>query len=138
MRLVTPLTKRREIYSDILKTPYSNRNPVSDDLTKKVNEEAVKESIKNLILTNRGERLMQPDVGSDLRKLLFENYTPATNKIVETLIKNTIKNYEPRAEIIGVSIVGEPDRNSVMVNIVFATKLVEDPISFNVMIERIR
>lgn len=138
MRVVTPLTQRREIYSDIFKMPYTNKNPVNSDLTKKTNEEAVKEAIKNIILTDKGERLMQPDIGSDIRRLLFENYTPATSKLVETLIKTAMANYEPRAEILGVSLVATPDKNKVVINIVFAVKMIEDPISFNIMIERTR
>lgn len=136
MRLVTPITKQTELYSDFTKDLYLN--PFSNDIVRKTNEEAVKEAIKNLILTDKGERLMQPEVGSDIRKMLFENYTIATVTIIENLIKDTIKAYEPRAELLGLSIVGTPDQHTVSLNIQFAVTMIEDPISFTVMVERTR
>ena len=136
MRLVTPITKKTELYSDFTKDLYLN--PVTQDIVRKTNEEAVKEALKNLILTDKGERLMQPEVGSDIHRILFENYNIGTVKIIEELIKSTIKAYEPRAELIELNIIGEPDKNSVTLWITFAVSMIEDPVSFNVMVQRLR
>ena len=136
MRLITPITKKTELYSDFTKDLFLN--PVTLDIVRKTNEEAVKEAIKNLILTDKGERLMQPEVGSDIRKMLFENYTIGTATIIEELVRSTIESYEPRAELLSFSIVGSPDQHSVSLNIVFAVSMIEDPISFNVIVQRLR
>ena len=75
--------------------------PGKGDIARKSNEEAVKESIKNLVLTGRGERPFQPDLGCDVRELLFENATPQTLELMKTTIENVIKTYEPRCNLIG-------------------------------------
>lgn len=136
MTRITPITKKRETYSDFPKDMYLN--PVSFDISRKFNEESVKEAIKNLILTNRGERLFQPDVGSDVRKLLFENFTPATTIVIKERIETAIKRYEPRAELLDVSVIGAPDQNAVQIQIAFSVSMVEDPITLNVIVDRLR
>lgn len=133
---ITPITKVREVYSDLTKDLF--RNPVNFDITRKTNEEAVKEAIKNLILTDRGERLMQPNIGGDVRRMLFENWMPGTIRVVEEKIRNVIETYEPRAELLDISVIGLPDSNSAQINITFAINMVENPISFSVVVERIR
>ena len=89
-------------------------------------------------MIDKGERLMQPNIGSNVRKLLFENYMPGTTKIVENLITETIKAYEPRAELLGVSVIVSPDYHKANINIRFAVKMIEDPINFTIVVERIR
>ena len=74
-------TKKINLYQDFKKD--LEISPVSSDLTVNKDEDAVKESIKNLILTDRGERLMQPDLGGDINAMLFENITPAVIKIIQ-------------------------------------------------------
>ena len=64
------------IYSDIPNSFVAH--PVSGDVTRKRNEDSIVQSIRNLLLTDRGERLFQPDVGSDIRAVLFENISPQT------------------------------------------------------------
>ena len=93
INLLTPLRKKLSIYSDLRKD--MEVNPITNDLALKTDEESVKESLKNLIPTNKGERLFQPNLGSDVVKSLFDNMTPASIKVLETSIKNTINNYEP-------------------------------------------
>lgn len=136
MRIETPMSKKQEIYSDFTKDLYLN--PVSFDIIRKTNEDSIKESIKNLIMTNKGERLFQPSLGCDIRRLLFENFMPATVKIAEENIKETIRKFEPRAELLDVSVIGYPDENSVQINISFATIMAEDPVSFSILVDRIR
>lgn len=133
---ITPITKKKEIYSDFTMDMFLN--PVNNDLSKRTNENAVRDAIKNLILTDKGERLFQPDVGSNIRKLLFENYSPATRKITEEYISSTITTYEPRAILIDVKVKGMPDENSVMIEITFAIEIVDDPITITVFVNRLR
>ena len=95
-------------------------------------------NLKNLILTDPGERLMQPFIGGGIRELLFENITPGVLKTIETRCKNTIATYEPRAEIINVTATSEFDDNTVRVLIEFYIRNVDRPIILDVILERIR
>jgi phage baseplate assembly protein W len=133
---VTPLRNRRVVYSDLYKD--LTINPVSTDIALRTNEESIKESIKNLILTDRGERLMQPNIGSDVRASLFENATPVMLKILEERVRDVINNYEPRASLIDVDVTSLYDDNRVQVTIYFYVKNREEPISVDVFIERVR
>lgn len=132
----TPITAKRELYSDFHKD--FTQNPVSLDLARKTNEEAVKESIKNLILTDQGERLFQPRLGSKVRSLLFDNMTPDLIISVRELIKDTLKNYEPRATIIGVDVTSSIDNNDIQITIVFNVINREEPITLTTTLTRVR
>jgi len=133
---VTPLKKRQSIYADFYKD--LTVNPISFDLALKRDEEAIKESLKNLILTDRGERLMQPNIGSDVRASLFENATPVTLKILEERVRDVINNYEPRVSIIDINVTSLYDDNRVQITIYFYVRNREDPLSVDVFIERVR
>jgi len=112
--------------------------PGKEDLARKVNEQAVKESIRNLVLTNKGERPFQPQLGCDVRKLLFENITPQTFDLIQTVITDTIEQYEPRCELLGVDVFGDIDSNAVDIKIVFRLINTDTPTSFNIILDRIR
>jgi phage baseplate assembly protein W len=133
---ITPLKKKRVLYRDIHKD--LTVNPITGDLALRTNEEAIKESLKNLILTDRGERLFQPNIGSDVRASLFENATPVTLKILEERVRDVINNFEPRVSLIDVDVFSIYDDNRVQITIYFYVKNREDPLSVDVFIERVR
>lgn len=114
----SPSSAKKVIYSDMFNDFVIN--PVTGDLAKKTNEDAVKQSIRNLILTGRGERPFQPDVGSDIYQMLFENITPDTLNLLETMISETIENFEPRCELVEVSVTSLVDSNDLNARIVFS------------------
>ena len=134
--LKTPLTKKPNLYSDFHKD--LRISPISKDIALLKDEDAVKQSIKNLILTDPGERLMQPLIGGGIRGLLFENITPGVLKIIETKCRDTINIYEPRAEIIEITASSLIDDNKVSVLIKFYIRNVDRPISLDLILERIR
>jgi phage baseplate assembly protein W len=134
--LLTPKSKKITIYQDFKKN--LEISPVSQDLTVNKDEDAVKEALQNLILTDRGERLMQPNVGGNIRAMLFENITPAVLTLIEDQVRTTIDLYEPRAELIDVTASSNIDDNVVKVNIVFYVKNNQQPISVDVFLERTR
>lgn len=134
--LITPLSRKINLYSDLYKD--LTINPISEDLAAKLDEEAVKESIKNLILTDKGERLFQPDLGGNIRAMLFENNTPATIKIIQDQIETIIKQYEPRAELIDVQVNSAIDDYSVTIKIIFYITNKQAPITVSVFLERTR
>ena len=134
--LLTPKSKKITIYQDFKKN--LEISPVSQDLTVNKDEDAVKEALQNLILTDRGERLMQPNLGGNIRAMLFENITPAVLTLIEDQVRTTIDLYEPRAELIDVTASSNIDDNVVRVNIVFYVKNNQQPISVDVFLERTR
>lgn len=132
----TAKTKKITLYQDFKKN--LEKSPVSSDLTVWKDEDAVKESIKNLILTDRGERLMQPNLGGNINAMLFENITPATILVIQNSVRTTIELYEPRAEVIDVTATSNIDDNTVRVNIAFYITNVQQPITLDVFLERTR
>jgi len=133
---ITPLQKKRILYADFRKDLLLN--PVSSDLARVTNEEAVKDSIVNLLLTNRGERFFRPNLGSDIQTMLFENVSPLTILSIEEMVKSTISNYEPRANVIDVSVKANEDYNDITVTIVFNVVNSETPITLTKTLTRVR
>lgn len=106
------------IYSD-----FSNaflQNPLSRDLGLVVNENAVRASLRNLVLTNRYERLLDPYIGTDLQALLFETPDSGVTKLMQDYIKQTIENYEPRVNLIDVKCVPYPEQNGYTATIIYS------------------
>lgn len=111
---------------------------IKKDLTPIINEDSVKQSIRNIIFTNKGERFFNPNFGSDIIYMLFENITPATEQIITDLIKTAINNFEPRANVIDVLVNSYPDENSVLISVVFSTLNSAEPITLDLILNRIR
>jgi len=133
---LSPRNKKINLNSDFKKDLL--QSPVSKDIVLLKDEDAVKESIKNLILTDRGERLMQPYLGGNIRAMLFENMTPGTLKLIEDRVTSTIEQYEPRAQLLNVSVNGSLDSHNVSVGITFFVRNVKQPIQLDVILERNR
>jgi phage baseplate assembly protein W len=121
-----------DFYSDL------DTHPDKKDLLSHINEESVRRSIKNILLTNRGERLFNPTFGSNLRSLLFENITPVTESLIREQIETSINNFEPRARLLKVLVTGLEDENAYNVSIVFTTINTLEPITMNVFLNRVR
>lgn len=125
-----------ERYSDFLMN--LDKNPVTGNLAKLTNEESVKEAIKNLILTNKGERFYNQELGSKLKAALFEPADPMTAELIRTTIEQTIKYYEPRANLIGIEVFDDADNNAYKVNIYFNLINIPDIIQLDVILKRAR
>jgi phage baseplate assembly protein W len=132
----TPVRRKQELYSDFFTDLLSL--DVTRDIAKAVNEDAVKQSIRNLLLTNRGDRLFNNTLGSDIYSLLFENSSPALEQTLSDYIKTTIENYEPRAELIDVVVDSEADEHEVLVVINFRVLNKTEPVSLELVLNRIR
>jgi phage baseplate assembly protein W len=132
----TPFSKKQSLYADFKKNLAIS--PISKDLALIKDDEAVKQSIKNLVLTDPGERLMQPFIGGGIRALLFENITPAVLNLIENLVKSTISTYEPRADIINVSASSKYDDNTVNVVVNFYIRNTNEPIKLDLILTRVR
>jgi phage baseplate assembly protein W len=112
--------------------------PGKEDIARKLNENAIKESIKNIVLTNKGERPFQPAFGCDLDKLLFEGATPQTYDLIKTVVTDAIETFEPRCDLLGVDVLGDIDSNQVYVTILFRIINTDNPVSFNILLDRTR
>ena len=115
-----------------------NIHPVKKDINRYTNEAAVVNSIKNLILTNHYEKPFQPEIGSNVRRLLFENMDTITATTLEKEIEQTIKNYEPRASISRLNVSPDYDNNGFIVYMEFYIANRTSPITINFFLERIR
>tara|TARA_R110002126_G_scaffold58818_2_gene154987 strand:+ start:1147 stop:1566 length:420 start_codon:yes stop_codon:yes gene_type:complete len=133
---ITELSVTEEVYSDFLTN--FNPHPVSGMLLRFVNEKAVTRSIRNLIMTNRGERLYQPNIGSDIRSILFEPMSSFTSNNLNRFIQETIDQYEPRAKVITIKINAQEQHNRYVVTIIYMLINRPDPISVNVTLQRVR
>lgn len=130
------MNRENQIFSDFLTD--LNPHPVSGDIVKYTNENSVIRSIRNLLLTDRFERLYQPDIGTDIRKMLFEPMDAATAQNISVFTQQTITQFEPRAKIISINVVPDPENNRYIVSLVIAVINKQDPISFNITLDRIR
>ena len=74
-------------------------NPLNNDLIAVTNTTAISRSVRNLILTKKGERPFEPELGSGVYDLLFENMDNQTASLIRDEIFTTLKNYEPRIEL---------------------------------------
>ena len=95
------------------------RHPNTHDITIVKDIDAVKQSVKNLIQTARGERPFNPTLGSNVRALLFEPADDFTEFDLQEEIESTIKNHEPRVVLTNVDVTLEPDNNRFKVSIEF-------------------
>lgn len=114
------------------------RNPISGDLAKKYDDDAIKASIKHILLTMNYEKPFHPEIGSPVYGLLFEPATPVTAEIIRTVIANTIENFEPRAKLNAVIVIPRPDENAYTVSVNFSIANYFEPFTVEVMLELLR
>ncbi len=124
------------IYSD-LDLDFT-RNPVTGDVVKLVDVDAVKRSVKNLIQTNHYERPFHPEIGSDVRALLFENMTPLTALNLERKVAEVLINFEPRASIESIVASPDMDANRYHLQISFYVVGIQSPIVVETFLQRLR
>jgi phage baseplate assembly protein W len=115
-----------------------NVHPIKKDINVHKDAYAVINSMKNLILTNFYERLFQPELGSNVRRLLFENVDNIISARLESEIEETILNFEPRVRISKITAIPDADRNAYGVTIEFFIINNADPVTINFFLERIR
>ena len=114
------------------------RNTVTNDVNKLTDVEAVKRSVRNLINTNHFERPFHPELGGNVRALLFEPMTPLTALNLQRKIEEVLSNFEPRAKI--TQIIADPDidRNGYRLEIRFYVIGIQNPITVETFLERLR
>ena len=129
--------RNAQIYKDI--NLNFSKHPITGDISKLTNVEAVKRSVRNLVNTNFYERPFHPEIGSDVRSILFEPVSPLIADVLKRYVEDVINNFEPRSELISVIVSPDIDRNAYGVTIEFY--LVNSPSglqSVNLFLERLR
>ncbi len=102
-------------------------NPLSGDLIALKNENAIARAVRNIVLTTPGEKLFDPDFGSSVGEILFENVDDITAVAIQDEIKSSLQNYEPRVEIIDVIVDPNFDENQFDVVITYRIVGVDIP-----------
>jgi phage baseplate assembly protein W len=111
------ITRTTQLFKD-LDLAFS-AHPNTKDLAKKTNVEAIKQSLKNLLLTQYFERPFHSEIGSPVRVLLFELVTPLVQQSMQRAIVDVIQNFEPRVTVEDVYVFVQDDTNSVIISVTF-------------------
>ena len=114
------------------------QHPVSGDLARITDFNDVSRSIRSLILTDKYERLLEPRIGSNIRRVLFEPMDGATTAVLQSYIRETIENYEPRATLQDVAVIPDYEHQTYNVTITFFVTFSEQAITLNFFLNRIR
>ena len=129
-------TRSSRIYKDL--NLGFQQNTATKDIQKITDAEAVKRSVRNLINTNHYEKPFHPEIGSNLRAMLFENVTPTMNHVISKNIELLIANYEPRCRLVQVNTQPMFDRNGYACQISFYVVNYPDPVIVESFLERLR
>lgn len=130
------MTRKTRIFSDL--DLNFTAHPVTKDISRRFDENAIKDSIRNLILTRNFERPFHSELGSPIRALLFENSSPLLSMTLRRAIVDVINNFEPRVNLIDVDVVESDDEHSLYVNISFKIINTDSPLSLDLVLERTR
>ena len=140
----TLLGTKKEDISDRVTVEYSDLNldmnihPVSGDIIPLTNSESVKRAVRNLMFTEQNERLFNPKFGANIRQLLFQPITPATELQIKLYITNAIKYFEPRVTIVNLDVHASPDEYQYEVSFVFSIDGISEQIEYTTFLERLR
>ena len=132
MTIISP----NKLYKDI---DFSfTAHPETGAVLKKIDVNSLKQSIRSLLFNTRGERLFQPEIGSDIYRLLFEPVDPITTETLRYSIQLTLENFEPRIVVDLIEVIPLYDENSYEISIFFTIQGIAQPASFTTYLERLR
>jgi phage baseplate assembly protein W len=129
------MTKPNRIYLDL---DLTFGLTATKDVAKRVDVNAVKQSLKNLLFIRKGEKPFRPEIGSDLYKILFEPMDFLTVDLLKDVIKDVIKKYEPRVNLQDIEINPKYDENLYDVILYFYVVGIYEPVTFNLTLQRLR
>ena len=113
-------------------------HPVTGDLVRRFDDNAIKQAIKNLLMTQHYERPFHSELGSPIPAILVEPMTPLTALMIRRAIIDLISNFEPRVNLLNVEVIPSPDNNAVYCTVTFKIVNTERPLTLELMLERTR
>jgi phage baseplate assembly protein W len=113
-------------------------HPVTQDVSRRFDENAVKTALKNLILTRNYERPFHSEIGSPIRSLMFEPATPMLGVMLRRAIFDVVNNFEPRVQLTEVNVNVDDGSNSIYITIEFKIVNTERPLTLDLTLERTR
>tara|TARA_Y100000992_G_scaffold287808_1_gene240947 strand:+ start:378 stop:806 length:429 start_codon:yes stop_codon:yes gene_type:complete len=114
------------------------QNTATKDIQKITDVESVKRSVRNLINLNHYEKPFKPEIGSNLKGMLFELFSPQMNHLISKEVDLLIRNYEPRCRLVNVNTVADADRNRYELSISFYVVNYPEPVVVQTFLERLR
>lgn len=114
------------------------KHPTTKDVVRRYGNDAIKRSIRNLIFTNYYDRPFRSYIGSNVRKLLFENATPLTEIFLKDAINETIAIHEPRVAVRQIEVMVSPDNNGFNVSLSYVIINKNIPVTISLFLSRIR
>ena len=135
-RVSNKSTRSARIYKDL--NLDFQQNTATKDIQKLLDIESVKRSVRNLINLNHYEKPFHPEIGSNLRGMLFETISPQMTNFIGKQIELLIKNYEPRCRLVEVRNQPDLDRNGYSISISFYVQNHPTPVIVESFLERLR
>ena len=119
------ITRKSRAFKDISLS--FSPHPVTKDLPVLINERAIVRSVRNLVETIPTERFFNLIIGTDIRASLFENFSRTTVNVIEDQIRDTVRNFEPRVDNVGIEVTSRPDDNTFEIKVLFDIKGLDLP-----------
>jgi|TARA_A100001388_G_scaffold101494_1_gene73981 phage baseplate assembly protein W len=128
--------RSNRIYADLNLS--FTKNPATKDVARLFDVQAIKRSVKNIILTNKYERPFNSDFGCNLRGFLFENVTEPLLVVIKDRVSMAIEKYEPRVSVEDVVVESDDGSNGIRIMVSFKINGVEQPVTVSTFLQRVR
>lgn len=113
-------------------------HPYTKQITRRKGVDSVKMALRNLILTNKYERLRNPNFGGNIRQYLFEPFSPTVVSNIKLQIESLIGNYEPRVRLIDTKVTADEENNAINIRIIFSINLSQENEELELTLYRVR
>lgn len=113
-------------------------HPVTGDVSRRYDDNAIKASLKNLILTGNHERPFHSEIGTPIKRLMFEPFTPLVATAIERAVYDVVNSFEPRVNLDNVTVLDDSDRNAITITITYRVMNTQRPATLDISLERTR
>jgi len=113
-------------------------HPITKDVVKRTGNASIVGALRNLILTNNYEKPFQPNFGSRVRSLLFEDVSFITANLLQSEIQETIQRFEPRVSVDAIRVQANPEQNRYDITLKFFINNLQAPVTVNFFLEKVR
>ena len=134
--MATQKAKKVRLFKDIDMS--FGKNDFSNDINKKLDVNAVKQAIKNLLLTKTGERPFNPELGSPLYNMMFEPMRPGIETVISSRVRDVIETYEPRARVMDIETFADYDNNGYRLSLFFHVVGINEQQALHLNLTRLR